>query len=77
MTLKTNVETQWKHTFSPRPEKARMTKSQEKAIVIPFFDYQGLIHVEWVPEGQSVNKEYCLEVLRKFRERLGKKKRPQ
>lgn len=36
-----------------------MSRSQEKAMVIPFFDSRDLIHVEWIPQGQTVNKEYC------------------
>ena len=48
---------QWKHATFHRPKKAKMSRSQEKAMVIPFFDSQGLIHVEWVPQGQTVNKE--------------------
>ncbi|XP_066963193.1 histone-lysine N-methyltransferase SETMAR-like [Macrobrachium rosenbergii] len=41
---------QWKHATSPRPKKAKMSRSQEKAMVIPFFDSQGLIHIAWVPQ---------------------------
>ena len=67
---------QWKHATSPRPKEARMSRSQEKAMVIPFLDSQGIIHVGWVPRGQTVNKEYYLDVLRKFRESM-RKKRPQ
>ena len=67
---------QWKHGTSPRSEKARMSRSQEKAVVIPFFDSQGLIYIEWVPRGQTVNKEYYLAVLKRFREKM-RKKRPQ
>ena len=40
----------------------------------PFFDSTGMIYMHWVPPGQSVNKEYYVEVLREFRKRfLGKK----
>ena len=53
-----------------------MSRSQEKVMVIPFFDSQGLIHVEWVPQGQTINKEFYLTVLRRFREKM-RKKRPQ
>ena len=67
---------QWKHATSPRPKKAKMSRSQEKAMVIPFFDSQGLIHVEWAPQGQTVNKEYYLNVLKRYREKM-RKKRPQ
>lgn len=67
---------QWKHVTSPRPKKAKMSRSQEKAMIIPFFDSQGIIHIEWVPQGQTVNKEYYLNVLKRFREKM-RWKRPQ
>ena len=40
----------------------------------PFFDSTGMIYIHWVPTGQTVNKEYYVEVLREFRKRfLGKR----
>ena len=37
-------------------------------------DLHGMIYMPWVPTGQTVNKEYYVEVLRKFRKRfLGKR----
>ena len=41
----------------------------------PFFDNTGMIYMHWVPTGQTVNKEYYVEVLREFRERF-RRKRP-
>ena len=39
-----------------------------------FFDSTGMIYMHWVPTGQTVNKEYYVEVLREFRKRfLGKR----
>ena len=32
----------------------------------PFFDDTGMIYVHWVHIGQTVNKEYYVEVLREF-----------
>jgi hypothetical protein len=55
-------------------EKARMSKSKVKAMTIVFFDIRGVITIEWVPEGQTVNQKYYLEVVTKFRERVGKKR---
>lgn len=37
-------------------KKAKMSRMQEKAMVAPFFEPQELIHTEWVPEGQDINK---------------------
>jgi len=28
-----------------------------------FFDHEGIIHHEYTPDGQTVNKEYYIEVL--------------
>ena len=58
---------QWKHAASPRPKKARQSKSTHKPLMIPFFDSTGMIYMDWVPTGLTVNKEYYVEVLREFR----------
>ena len=52
---------QWKHAGSPRPKKARQSKSTYKHLMIPFFDSTGMIYMHWVPTGQTVNKEYYVE----------------
>ena len=61
---------QWKHAGSPRPKKARQGKSTHKLLMIPFFDSTGMIYMHWVPTGQTVNKEYYVEVLREFRKKF-------
>ena len=66
---------QWKHAGSPRPKKARQSKSTHKHLMIPFFDSTGMIYMYWVPIEQTVNKEYYVEVLREFRKRF-RRKRP-
>ena len=66
---------QWKHAGSPRPKKTRQSKSTNKLLMIPFFDSTGMIYMHWVPTGQTVNKEFYVEVLREFRKRL-RQKRP-
>ena len=54
---------QWKFPGSPRPKKVRMQKSQVKVMLISFFDYQGIVHHEYVPRGQTVNQQFYIEVL--------------
>ena len=39
-----------------------------------FFDSTGMIYMHWVPTGQTVNKEYSVDVLRGFRKRLLRKR---
>ena len=65
---------EWKHAGSPRPKKAKQSKSTHKLLMIPFFDSTGMIYMHWVPTGQKVNKEFYVEVLREFRKRFGRKR---
>ena len=51
---------QWKSTSSPRPKKARMSCSKFRAMLIVFFDIQGIVMAEWVPSGQAVNLQYYI-----------------
>jgi len=46
----------WKSSSSPRPKKARRSKSKFKAMIIFFFEIRGIVHVDWVPEGQTVTR---------------------
>ena len=43
--------------------------------MIPLFNSTDMIYMHWVPSGQTVNKEYYVEVLREFRKRF-RRKRP-
>ena len=65
----------WKSSQSPRKKKARMSKSKFKAMMIVFFDIRGVIYIDWVPEGQTVNQVYYKNVLTTLRERV-RRRRP-
>ena len=65
---------QWKHAVSPRPNKARQ-QIHPQTFDDPFFDSTDMIYMHWVPTGQTVNKEYYVEVLREFKKRF-RRKRP-
>ena len=58
---------QWKHPGSPKPKNARQSKSTYKILMSTFFDSTGRNYMNCVPTGQTVNKEYYVEFLRKFR----------
>jgi hypothetical protein len=44
-------------------------------MLIAVFDYGGVVYHAFIPRGETVNKEYCLEVLKSLREAV-RKKRP-
>ena len=47
-------------------KRSRQVKSNVKAMLICFFDIKGLIHFEFVPQGQTVNQQFYLEVLKQL-----------
>ena len=61
---------QWFTPNSPRPKKARMSKSKIKTMLITFFDQKGLVHHEFVPQGQTVNQHFYQEVLKRLNDRV-------
>jgi len=67
--------TQWKTQNSPRPKKARMSRSQVKTMLVCFFDHKGVVHYEFIAQGQMVNQQCYLEVLTRLRESV-RRKRP-
>ena len=46
-----------------RPDSANLPTTFDD----PFFDSTGMIYMHWVPTGQTFNKRYYVEVLKKFR----------
>ena len=66
----------WKSPASPRKKKARMSKSKFKAMMIVFYDIKGIIYINWVPQGQTVNQVYYKDVLTTLRERV-RRRRPE
>jgi len=61
------MSSQWKTASPPRQKKAQQVKSNVKTTLIAFFDIDGLVHHEYVPRGQTVNKEFYKTVLQCLR----------
>ena len=65
----------WKGPGSPRPKKTWQVRSIIKSMLICFFDQKGIVHKEFVPPGQTVNAAFYVEVLKRLRENV-RRKRP-
>lgn len=68
---------QWKtRLVSPRPKKGRMEKSRTKSMLILFFDIKGVLLMEFLPQGATVNAAFYEGVLKRLREAI-RQKRPE
>ena len=54
---------QWELPGSPCLEKVWQSHCKIKTMLTVFFDWEGVVHHEYTPPGQTVNKEYYLGVL--------------
>ncbi|GFX97903.1 uncharacterized protein TNCV_4905541 [Trichonephila clavipes] len=66
---------QWKTSGSPRPKKAWPVRSKIKVMLIVCFNAVGIAHHAYAPQGLTVNKEFYLDVMRRLREDV-RRKRP-
>ncbi|GFV83667.1 putative DD34D transposase [Trichonephila clavipes] len=62
----------WHTPQSPQQKKARMSKSRMKAMLIVFFDKNGVVHSGFVPEGQTINGAFYVEVLKRLKRRVNR-----
>jgi hypothetical protein len=47
-----------------------------KTMFITFFGIKDVVHFEFIPQGQTVNRAYYVEILKRLREAL-RRKRPE
>ena len=52
-----------------------MSRSQVKSMPVCFFDHKGIVHYEFIAQGQTVNQQCYLEVLTRLWESV-RRKRP-
>jgi hypothetical protein len=54
---------QWMGKGAPRSKKPQISWSKIKALLAVFLDWNGIVHHEFVPRGQMVNKQLYQEFL--------------
>ncbi|GBN74722.1 hypothetical protein AVEN_6709-1 [Araneus ventricosus] len=66
----------WGHTGSPtRLRKARQTLSARKLMVTVFWDAQGILLIEFMTRGTTINSEVYCRMLKKLKRAIQNKRR--
>ena len=60
----------WKSPEDSPPRKVRLQKLKVKTMLITFFDSEGMIHKEFVPEGSTVNEQSYLGMMQRLLTRI-------
>ena len=65
----------WKHTGWPKRKKFKQTFSTRKIMCTVFWDRQGVLLVEFLPQGTTINSAVYCETLKKLRRAIQNKSR--
>jgi len=65
----------WRHSGSPRPPKFRVQESAGKVLASDFWDQDGILLIDYLPKGQTINMEYYSSLLVHLKGILKKKRR--
>jgi len=66
---------EWRHSGSPRPKKFHVQKSPGKVLASIFWDEDGIILIDYLPKGQTINAENCSSLLVQLKDILKEKRR--
>jgi len=50
-----------------------MSKPQMKTVLLSFFNIEGIVHFEFIPQGQTVNQAHYVEILKQLHETVYRK----
>jgi len=66
---------EWRHSGSPRPKKFRVHKYAGKVLASFFWDQDGILLIDYLPKGQTINAEYYSSLLVQLKDILKEKRR--
>jgi len=66
---------EWRHSGAPRPKKFRVQKIRWKSSHLDFWDQDGILLIDYLPKGQTINAEYYLSLLVQLKGILKEKRR--
>ena len=66
---------EWKHAGSPRTKKFKVSRTTKKVMATVFRDTDGVIHIDYLPRGTTMNGQYYADLLVRLRESIKEKRR--
>ena len=66
---------EWRHSGLPRPKKFRVQKSSGKVLASIFWDQDGILLIDYLPTGQTINAEYYSSLRVQLKDVLKEKSR--
>jgi len=67
---------EWRHSGSSHLKKFRVQKSARKVLVSIFWDQDGILPIDYLPKGQTINAEYYSSMLVQLKDILKEKREP-
>ena len=61
---------EWRHPGSPTPKKPRGEKSSQKMLATVFWDIHGIICIEFLPRGSTIDSDRYIQTLKKLKARI-------
>jgi len=65
---------EWRHSGSPLLKKFRVQKSAVKVLASVFCDQDGILLIDYLPKGPTINAEYYLSLLVQLKDILNEKR---
>jgi len=66
---------EWRHSGSPLPKKFQVQKSAGKVLASIFWDQDGILLIDYLPKGLTINAEYYSSLLVQLKDILKEKSR--
>lgn len=66
---------QWRHTHSPSAKKCKTQQSAQKIMASVFWDRKGLLLIEFLERGETINAARYCETMKKLRRAIKNKRR--
>lgn len=64
----------WTASDEPRPQRPKTQQSAGKVMASVFWDAQGILFIDYLQKGQTINSEYYIALLDRLKDEIAKKR---